>query len=351
MQRFRDLLVFESASRLVLACDSIGGIGPKPADSVSVDARTVAHFGVRVPLLEVLCSGARPIALVNALCVERDPTGQEMIDEIEILAAQAGIPADAVTGSTEENAPTSATGLGITVIGALSQDLPKAQPGDVVICAGLPIAAPDFTLYIGHPDQVTVAEVRRILESGLVHDALPAGSHGVGFETDEMARIAGLQARWTGGRISTRSVRPARPAACCSPARQKQRTRSLPCWTTVAPPSLSHASHRRTDASPPGSAGPRVTPVASLPHRSRAPNPKTRPIYRARAPISVAGSAPVAGRNAPGPLDAARHRRPQPQASRPATAQTPKARTRMLSATSWGRRTTSCMTVIVRCAP
>ncbi|MCB0884595.1 MAG: transcriptional regulator, partial [Propionibacteriaceae bacterium] len=81
MQRFRDLLVFESASRLVLACDSIGGIGPKPADSVSVDARTVAHFGVRVPLLEVLCSGARPIALVNALCVERDPTGQEMIDE------------------------------------------------------------------------------------------------------------------------------------------------------------------------------------------------------------------------------------------------------------------------------
>ena len=220
MQRFRDLLVFESASRLVLACDSIGGIGPKPADSVSVDARTVAHFGVRVPLLEVLCSGARPIALVNALCVERDPTGQEMIDEIEILAAQAGIPADAVTGSTEENAPTSATGLGITVIGALSQDLPKAQPGDVVICAGLPIAAPDFTLYIGHPDQVTVAEVRRILESGLVHDALPAGSHGVGFETDEMARIAGLQARWTGGRIVD-PKRSAGPASCvlfaCAP--------------------------------------------------------------------------------------------------------------------------------------
>lgn len=173
MQRFRDLLVFESASRLVLACDSIGGIGPKPADSVSVDARTVAHFGVRVPLLEVLCSGARPIALVNALCVERDPTGQEMIDEIEILAAQAGIPADAVTGSTEENAPTSATGLGITVIGALSQDLPKAQPGDVVICAGLPIAAPDFTL-IDLDMRSQLAGRWRMATMSIIFAALPA---------------------------------------------------------------------------------------------------------------------------------------------------------------------------------
>jgi len=49
---------------------------------------------------------------------------------------------------------------------------------------------------------------------------LPAGSHGVGFETDEMARIAGLQARWTGGRIVD-PKRSAGPASCvlfaCAP--------------------------------------------------------------------------------------------------------------------------------------
>ncbi|WP_341730204.1 AIR synthase related protein [Brooklawnia sp.] len=213
MQRFRDLLVFEPSSRLVIACDSIGGIGPKPGDSVHADERTVAHFGVRVPLLEVLCAGAQPIALINALCVERNPTGQKMIDEIEILAAQAGIPADAVTGSTEENAPTSATGIGVTVIGSLAHRLPKAQPGDVVICAGLPIASPEFEIFIGHPDQVGIAEVREVVASGLVHDALPVGSHGIGFELAEMAHVAGLESRWLGG-WDIDPLRSGGPASC-----------------------------------------------------------------------------------------------------------------------------------------
>lgn len=191
-RRFRDLLVFEATGSLVIACDSIGGIGPKPADTIAADARTTAHFGVRVPLLEVLCAGARPIALVDTLCVERHPTGQLMIDEIRALAAEAGIPPQAVTGSTEENVLTTATGIGITVIAALDDELPKAQPGDVVVCVGLPISAPDFEIRIGHPDQVSVGEVRALLDSGLVHDALPVGSRGVSFEVAEMARVADL---------------------------------------------------------------------------------------------------------------------------------------------------------------
>lgn len=196
--RFRDLLVLDSPGKLVIACDSIGGIGPKPADTVQVSSETVAHFGVRVPLLEVLCAGARPVVLANALCVERDPTGQQMIDAIAELAVEAGIAADAVTGSTEENAPTTETGIGVTVIGLLApgQELPKARAGDVVVCVGLPVSAPDFEIYIGRPDQVNVAEVRRAIASGLVHDALPVGSRGVAYELDEMARVAGLRAEW-----------------------------------------------------------------------------------------------------------------------------------------------------------
>lgn len=192
--RFRDLLVLDAPGQLVLACDSIGGIGPKPADAVSIDGRTTAHFGVRVPLLEVLCSGARPIALANALCLERNPSGQPMIDEIEALAAQAGIPAEAVTGSTEENAPTVMTGIGITVLGLLERPLPHARAGDVVICAGLPVSAPEFEIHIGHRDQVSVAEVRAVLASGLTHDALPVGSRGVAAELADLA--AGLAIEW-----------------------------------------------------------------------------------------------------------------------------------------------------------
>lgn len=197
-QRFRDLLILEAAERLVVACDSIGGIGPKPADQVSVDARTTAHFAVRVPLLEVLCSGARPVALANALCVELDPTGRPMIEEIREQARQAGIPAEAVTGSTEENVSTRATGIGVTVIGLLAgaAALPRALAGDVVVCLGLPVSAPDDEIYIGHPAQVSVAEVRRVLASDLVHDALPVGSRGVGLELQDLATTAGLSAQW-----------------------------------------------------------------------------------------------------------------------------------------------------------
>ena len=42
VQRVGDLLVLDAPGRIVVACDSIGGIGPKPADTVSADAATVA---------------------------------------------------------------------------------------------------------------------------------------------------------------------------------------------------------------------------------------------------------------------------------------------------------------------
>lgn len=220
-QRFRDLLVLDPVGPLVVACDSVGGIGPKVADTVQVDGRTTAHFGVRVPLLEVLCVGARPIALANALSVERDPTGQPMIDEIMALAAEAGIPAEAVTGSTEENVVTSATALGVTVMGVLYRPLPKARPADAVICVGLPISAPEFEITIGHPDQVSVAEVRAALASGLIHDALPVGSRGVAAELLEMAHVAGLHVVWQDD-CGIDPHRSGGPASCvllaCSPA-------------------------------------------------------------------------------------------------------------------------------------
>lgn len=197
VRRVRDLLVLDGT--LVVASDSVGGIGPKPADSVAADAVTVAHFALRVPLLEVLCAGARPIAVVDALCVEYEPTGRTMIEEIRRLAAEAGVPAEAVTGSTEENVVTRATGVGVTVLGRLpSEDTMGggSRPGDVVVCAGLPLSAPRDEIVIGHPGQVAVAAVRAVLASGLAHDALPVGSKGVAWEAVQLAESAALTAEW-----------------------------------------------------------------------------------------------------------------------------------------------------------
>jgi hypothetical protein len=196
-RRVRDLLILDDC--LVFAADSVGGIGPKPADTVRADARTVAHFALRVPLLEVICSGARPVAVIDNLCVELDPTGREMLGEIRLLAAQAGIVPEAVTGSTEDNVMTQATGIGVTVIGRIGPDgllSGHSRPGDVVLCAGLPLSAPHDDVRIGHPGQVTVAAVSAAVASGLVHDALPVGSKGLTWEVAQLAESAGLRAVW-----------------------------------------------------------------------------------------------------------------------------------------------------------
>lgn len=197
VERVRDLLILDAPGRLVVACDSVGGIGPKPADTVPATARTTAHFATRVPLLEVLCAGARPIAVVDTLCVERAGLGEELIAEVRSLAGEAGVPAEAVTGSTEDNVPTRATGIGVTVLGLLPPGRRvggTAWAGDVVLCAGLPLSAPRDHLFPGHPGQVPLDAVRRALASGLVHEALPVGSRGVAHEVNQLAANAGLVA-------------------------------------------------------------------------------------------------------------------------------------------------------------
>lgn len=200
-RRVRDLTVLPVSAELVLvvACDSVGGIGPKEADTYPVPAGHTAHFAARVPLLELLAVGAEPVLVVDTLCVERDPTGLEMIAAVRALAAAVGLddPA-AVTGSTEENVATRATGIGVTVIGTAHPDRlrpGRSLPGDVVACLGLPLSAPTHHLHPGHPGQVAVAELRAALAVEGVRDALPVGSRGVAAEAHDLAASAGLHVR------------------------------------------------------------------------------------------------------------------------------------------------------------
>ncbi|WP_163541352.1 AIR synthase related protein [Occultella kanbiaonis] len=200
----RDLLVLDGGGPLVIACDSVGGIGPKPADTFRADPWTTAHFATRVPLLEVLCTGAQPVVVVNTLSVARAGIGEEMIAAVRQLATRVGVTPDGVTGSTEDNVATNATGIGVTVVAALPAGAGPlgggSRAGDVVLCAGLPRSAPEFTLYSGHPDLVDLAEVRAAVASGLVHDALPVGSKGLSWEGPQLAASAGLTIRWRAAR-------------------------------------------------------------------------------------------------------------------------------------------------------
>lgn len=187
-------LKVDARSILVVACDSHGGIGPKPHDTVSVDADVLGRFALRVPLLEVIATGATPRLVVDALSVERDPTGDAILSGIRDEATAAGLDGAGITGSTEENVPTVATGVGVTVIGDVTLDALRtgaARPPFEVVLFGRPMSAPTDVFGPDHRDIVTVPKLIAALELEGVAEALPIGSGGVADEFAALARTAG----------------------------------------------------------------------------------------------------------------------------------------------------------------
>lgn len=194
----RDLTLLElGAGRvLVIACDSVGSIGPKPHDSFPASASLAAHCAVRVPLLEVIAAGAKPEVIIDALSVEMEPTGREMIEEIRAMAASIGLGLDRVTGSTEDNVPTAATGIGVTIIATADRSELRAgtsRSSDAVLCLGAPTSAPDDTITIGDERMISLDTLVAVLAVEGVHDVLPVGSRGVGFEIAQLAASAELR--------------------------------------------------------------------------------------------------------------------------------------------------------------
>jgi hypothetical protein len=200
--RVRDLslIPLPDGSQLVIACDSVGGIGPRKDDTVAATAYTTGFFAVRTPLLELLCAGAFPHLIVNTLCFESGPQADEMVRAIVEVAAGLGLPRSAVTGSTEDNVRTTTTGIGITVIGSVTSGglrTGRSRAGDLVACLGLPRSAPQFVLTPGDPELPTVEEVSAALAISLVREALPVGSRGIAHELASLADTAGLHHRLT----------------------------------------------------------------------------------------------------------------------------------------------------------
>jgi len=198
LQKVRDLTVMtiNPHQYLVIACDSDGGIGSKPLDTVQVPNSLLATFAVRVPLFELIACGAEPFLVVDCLSVEYEDTGKEIIDTIKSYSRKAGLTQDVqFTGSTEENVPTLQTGIGITVLGLADQD--KFYPGkskrrDVVVCAGIPKSAPEFELTIDDPDLLSIEDLILLRKHPEVGDMIPVGSKGLHFEANQLADSASL---------------------------------------------------------------------------------------------------------------------------------------------------------------
>ncbi len=197
-RRVRDLALFDLAPgvSLVLACDSVGGIGPKPHDRYETSGYVLGRLAARVPLAELLACGATPLFVLDMLTVERDPTGTAIIAGIRDEMRAIGLSPEALNGSTEENVPTLSSGVGIAVVGLVAAERfrpGRARSGDLLALVGVPKSAPRRRVAADDPETLDLAALRRVLACPGTGDVLPVGSRGVIAEAHDLAAFAGLQ--------------------------------------------------------------------------------------------------------------------------------------------------------------
>lgn len=198
LQTYRDVLLFELENQqvMVVGCDSSGGIGPKPLDKLKVSGYILGKFTARVVLMEVLATGAKPLCLVDALGVELNPTGLEILKGLKEEAARAGLePRFAVTGSSEKNFEVEQTGIGVTAIGLTTKDLLKigtSQPRDLIVAIGIPSVGNEVIQAEKEGKTADCLDVLKLLSLEFVHEVIPAGSMGIAHEVEILAKSAKL---------------------------------------------------------------------------------------------------------------------------------------------------------------
>lgn len=231
---FRDLTVIDlpNGEVFLIACDSLGGVGSKPQDALQVSGEIVGLFTARVPLMEIIAAGAKPIALINTLSVEMDPTGLAIIKGIKTAIKDAGLDESImITGSTEENFLTVQTGVGITVLGRAKKEelrLGTSVKGNLVVCLGVPQVGGELLEGLSYAD---IPLVKRVLEVPGVREILPVGSKGILYEARELAKCAKLSLKLLND-VEVDLTKSAGPASCILVSLAEE---FLPCLISNSP--------------------------------------------------------------------------------------------------------------------
>ncbi len=197
----RDVILFRltNGEVLVVGCDSSGGIGPKPLDKLKVSGFILGKFTARAALMEVLSVGAKLACVVDALGVEPEPTGKEILKGIRDEAKKAGLdPKLAVTGSTEKNIAVEETGIGVTVIGTCPNDqlrIGTARANDAIVAIGLPNVAAEVLSAEKEGKIAETTDVLKLQKLPYVHEIIPVGSTGIKHEIETLASSSNLRVK------------------------------------------------------------------------------------------------------------------------------------------------------------
>jgi hypothetical protein len=199
--RSRDLVHWHDDEHItVLACDSNAGIGELPGDALCKIPEAVGYSATKVPLMEVIASGAEPFVLANALCGPLDDYGRRILAGVGAAVADSGFDVT-ITGSDETNMPTVQTGIGITILGRVAPAqwrIGTARPGDDVVCVGIPKDGLIIPYEEADDDIAGLSDLVAVVRSGRTHEVLPVGSRGIAYEAEQLAASAGCAVELTG---------------------------------------------------------------------------------------------------------------------------------------------------------
>ena len=191
------VLKIPTGHAIVVGSTSSGGIGPKPMDELKVESRVLGKFLARVALMDVVATGAFPILLSVTLGVEKDPTGNEILEGVKSEARILGLyPNQVIMENTEENFKSIQTGAGLTVIGFANEDelrMGKTKPGDLVVAIGKPKVGDEVLPAEAKGEIVDLKNVTTLSQQKFIHDIAPVGTYGIAYEARMMAYSVGRQ--------------------------------------------------------------------------------------------------------------------------------------------------------------
>ncbi|MDO5707959.1 MAG: hypothetical protein Q4P31_04940 [Andreesenia angusta] len=177
---------------LVIACDSVGGIGKKVNDYIDIELDILGYFSTQVVLMELLSVDANIISIVNTISTEMESYGEKIINGISKAVESIGLdPKMIINGSTEENIPVTATGLGVVGIGIIKKAEflnRKIDRDDLIISFGLPRVGKEI-IDNEYKDIMTADKLKAIKEIIDFKEIVPIGSKGIKYEITALSKI------------------------------------------------------------------------------------------------------------------------------------------------------------------
>lgn len=185
---------------IVTGSTSSGAVGPKTQDKIKVDGDVLGKFLARVSLMDVIATGAFPVLLSLTLGVEKEPTGNDILEGIRREARSIGLDPDQVLMvNTEDNFETVQTGAGLTVVGFANEEelrLGKTNPGDLIVSIGKPMVGDEVLLAEARGEIADLKNVIQLSQRKYVHDIAAVGTFGIADEARMIAYAVGRQMKF-----------------------------------------------------------------------------------------------------------------------------------------------------------